>query len=95
MQIHSLPSQWHCRQLGKGGNVRIDAMWEKMSRMCLAYIFVSLERMLTPIGCVSDRFHFVLAVPSKIISPQEFTQTFVLMTFCAQRAKFGLVVHFR
>ena len=36
-------------------------------------------------------FHFVLAVPSKIISPQEFTQTFALMTFRAQRAKFRLV----
>ena len=47
--------------------------------------------MLTPIGFVSDRFHIVLAVPSKIISPQEFTQTFVLMTFRAQRAKFRLV----
>jgi len=47
--------------------------------------------MLTPIGFVSDRFHIVLAVPSKIISPQEFTQTFALMTFRAQRAKFRLV----
>ena len=69
-------------------------MWQKMSQMWLAKLaktFVSLERMLTPIGSVSDRFHFVLAIPSKIIWPQEFTQTSVLMTFCAQRAKFCLV----
>ena len=36
-------------------------------------------------------FSYVLAVPSKIISTQEFTQTFALMTFSAQRAKFWLV----
>ena len=53
--------------------------------------FVSLERMLITIGSVLDRFHFVLAIPSKIISPQEFTQMFVLMTFRAQRAKICLV----
>ena len=91
MLFHFLPSQLHSRQLGKGGNVRIDAMWEKMSQMFLAQIFVSLERMLTQIGSVLDRFHFILAVPSKIISPQEFTQTFAFMTFRAQRAKFRLV----
>ena len=47
--------------------------------------------MLTLIYSVSDHFHFVLAIPSKIIWPQEFTQTFVLMKFRAQRAKFCLV----
>ena len=44
--------------------------------------------MLTLICSVSDHFHFVLAMPSKLIWPQEFTQTFVLTTFRAQRAKF-------
>ena len=40
---------------------------------------------------VLDRFHLVLAIPSKIISPQEFTQTFALMKLRAQREKFCLV----
>ena len=39
--------------------------------------------MLTLIGSVSGHFHFALAIPSKIISAQEFTQTFALMTFRA------------
>ena len=48
-------------------------------------------RMLTLIGSASDHFHLALAIPSKIISAQEFTQTFAWMTFRAQRAKFWLV----
>ena len=54
--------------------------------------FVSLKQMLTPIGSISDRFHFVLAIPSKIIRSQEFTQTFVSMTIRAQIAKFALLI---
>ncbi len=71
--------------------MRIDSMWEKISQMCLAQTFISSERMLTLTSFVLDHFHFALAMPSKMISPQEFTQTFALMTFRAQRAKFWLV----
>jgi len=52
---------------------------------------LNLHQLRKVIGSVSDHFHLALAIPSKIISAQEFTQTFALMTFRAQRAKIWLV----
>ena len=48
--------------------------------------------MLTLISSVSDHFHFALAIPSKIIWPQEITQTFMLMTFCVQEGAGAITV---
>ena len=59
--------------------------------MSLALTFVSLERRPALIGLASDHFHIILPIQTKTFSPQEFTQTFDLMNFCAQRAKFWLV----